>query len=141
MSTDKPLGQMTREEFEEHRRKYGSDVMNPAHREIMTTIQEIADMIDPRAAQMAIAMAMTAMGVESEWDSETIEIVAAPMVAIGKKLNLPTFTDTDESAVAFWRRASGEYDETEIGTMCGECEGFTYTDADGLCDECGEPKT
>lgn len=29
-----------------------------------------------------------------------------------------------------------EYD----GTMCGECDGFTFTDEDGNCEECGDSK-
>lgn len=28
----------------------------------------------------------------------------------------------------------------DLGTMCGDCEAFTYTDAEGSCEECGGEK-
>lgn len=33
-----------------------------------------------------------------------------------------------------------EPDVTVVGTYCGNCEGFTYDDEVGQCDECGEWK-
>ena len=106
------------------------------------TLEQIAASIDPKDAQMAVARAMVTMGSLDEWDSETIEWVAEPMIAIGKKVGLPEFTNGDNvEALTFWRRASGDWDEEEMGTTCGECEAFTFTDADGFCDECGEPKS
>lgn len=32
------------------------------------------------------------------------------------------------------------YVESYDGTMCGKCDGFTHTDRDGNCEECGESK-
>lgn len=68
------------------------------------SIRDIAAKIDPWDAQIAVAQAMQAMGSQREWDSETIELVAAPMVAIGKKIGLPSFTNADvEGSCEFWQ--------------------------------------
>lgn len=71
--------------------------------DIPVTLNAIADRIDARQAQLAVARAMVTMGSEPEWDSETIEHVARPMKALAKSAGLPTFTSIDAEATEFWQ--------------------------------------
>ncbi|MCT1355221.1 hypothetical protein [Gordonia sp. p3-SID1431] len=68
------------------------------------TVGEIADQIPARAAQLACAQMMTALGGQAEWSSDTIEWVAAHLVRIAPHW-VPTFTDsgTTTDAVDFWQ--------------------------------------
>ena len=68
------------------------------------TVGEIADQIPARAAQLACAQMMTALGGQAEWTSDTIEWVAAHLVRIAPHW-VPTFTDsgTTTDAVDFWQ--------------------------------------
>lgn len=68
------------------------------------TVGEIADQIPARAAQLACAQMMTALGGQAEWTSDTIEWVAAHLVRIAPHW-VPTFTDsaTTDDAVDFWQ--------------------------------------
>ncbi|OLT46665.1 hypothetical protein BJF87_22360 [Gordonia sp. CNJ-863] len=69
------------------------------------SVGDIADQIPARDAQMACAAMMATLGGQDEWSSETIEWVAAHLVAIAPA-SVPTFTESgtgDGSAVQFWQ--------------------------------------
>lgn len=69
------------------------------------TVGDIADQIPAKAAQLACAQMMATLGALPRWSSETIEWVAAHLVAIAPA-SVPTFTESgtgDGSAVQFWQ--------------------------------------
>ncbi|QBP33367.1 hypothetical protein SEA_BRUTONGASTER_153 [Gordonia phage BrutonGaster] len=77
-----------------------------------TNISRIADQIDPRQAQLALARIMKTVGELDEWDAETIEFVlmkverATPktMLVAGERIDWPSYTDGDDrDAVEFWQ--------------------------------------
>lgn len=65
------------------------------------TVEDVAALVDPAAAQLAVARAMAAFGAELEWDSETIEYVADAVRPAFPK-DLPSVFDQDDAAVEFW---------------------------------------
>ncbi|ROZ88062.1 hypothetical protein [Gordonia sp. OPL2] len=68
------------------------------------SVGDIADQIPAWAAQMACAAMMATLGGQAEWSSETVEWVAAHLVAIAPA-SVPTFTESagDSGAVEFWQ--------------------------------------
>ncbi|MCV6988694.1 hypothetical protein H7I87_00480 [Mycobacterium timonense] len=66
------------------------------------TIHAVARMIDPAAAQLAVASAFSTLGSLAEWDSETIEWVTQDLLR-AFPTGLPTVTDQDEAALEFWQ--------------------------------------
>ncbi|ANA86488.1 hypothetical protein BH762_gp030 [Gordonia phage OneUp] len=76
-----------------------------------TNINRIADQINPRDAQLAIARIMKVTGQQAEWDSETIELVMShvqyitpdTILVAGERFDWPSYTDSVDGTVEFWQ--------------------------------------
>jgi len=64
-------------------------------------IQEIAAMIPPHEAQLAVAKVFVALGSQFDWNSDTLDQVAEG-VAGAHPQGLPSVFDQDDEAVKFW---------------------------------------
>ncbi|WNM66440.1 hypothetical protein SEA_CULVER_173 [Gordonia phage Culver] len=79
-------------------------------------ISNIADQINPRHAQLALARIMKSVGEVDEWDSETIEWVmedimrATPKTMIvedAEVIDWPSYTSGSIAAMEFWQEVEG----------------------------------
>lgn len=68
------------------------------------SIKELADSINSRSAQLAVARAMVFMGANPDWDSETIEHVAG-YIGDAAPTGIPSFMDNvdDDDAIDYWQ--------------------------------------
>lgn len=72
---------------------------------------------DPGALADAFIRGATAAGAQSEWDSETIELVLDPLQAYLVRLSLPRVGTVDGTETAYWRHIA---DELGIGHDGGD---------------------
>jgi hypothetical protein len=66
-------------------------------------IHEVAAQIPAATAQLAVANVLAVLGSRDEWNSDTLDDVAAA-VAIAHPKGLPSIFDQDDDAVAFWEK-------------------------------------
>ncbi len=70
----------------------------------MSALSDLADAIDPRDAQVAVARACAAAGAVEEWDSQTIEWVLEALISVlPAGTPNPGQTSDDELGLAFWQ--------------------------------------
>ncbi|OHU47151.1 hypothetical protein BKG82_26195 [Mycobacteroides chelonae] len=65
-------------------------------------IKDIADRIDPRKAQLALAGVFVALGHEFDWSSDTFNEIADAVRPAHKDSGLPPIFDQDDDACEFW---------------------------------------
>lgn len=66
------------------------------------TLQQVAERVDPAAAQIAIARILAGLGSQAEWSSEDLEWIATTAMS-AKPAGLPSASDQDDDALAFWQ--------------------------------------
>lgn len=69
-------------------------------------IKEVADRIDPRKAQLALAGVFVALGHEYDWSSDTFSEIADAVRPAHEGTGLPSVMDQDEDACEFWSQFS-----------------------------------
>ncbi|UQX13394.1 hypothetical protein [Candidatus Mycobacterium methanotrophicum] len=67
----------------------------------ITTVRQVAALVDSDKAKLAVAQAMAALGSEIEWDSETIEHVCEAIRPAFPE-GLPSVFNQDGAAAEFW---------------------------------------
>ncbi len=65
-------------------------------------INDVANHINPRRAQLAIAHVMAALGAYDRWSIEHLNWIADDAKKAWTGTDLPAFTDQDSDAVEFW---------------------------------------
>lgn len=65
------------------------------------TLSAVAGLIDPAAAQLAVARALATAGAQAAWNSETIEWVVSDLLTALPD-GLPRPTDCNRDALRFW---------------------------------------
>ncbi|MEB3023367.1 MULTISPECIES: hypothetical protein [Mycolicibacter] len=68
------------------------------------SIESIAAMIPPHAAQLAVANVLAALGSQLDWNSDTTSNVANAVASISQYLpDVPSYFDQNDAAVEFWQ--------------------------------------
>lgn len=79
------------------------EVDHAQHAQLWQTYLDVADKIDPRAAQLIVARTMAMMGSEESWNGGDIcEVIAEWLNPLAKKSGLPAISDQDDAALRFW---------------------------------------
>ncbi|MCV7174834.1 hypothetical protein [Mycolicibacterium sphagni] len=82
----------------------GKIVLLDGHRAEIRTVEQVAELLDPRKAQLAVAGVLAALGHEFDWSADTLDCVVEAISGSGvlADTGLPAVFDQDDDALEFW---------------------------------------